>query len=211
MKNNVEVITKENGLFGKVRFAEINGKEYASANDVLKSLGYIESGWRKILSRKCKHVTKCHILTNGGEQEVNFINEGDIYRLIVSSKLPEAEKFESWVFDEVLPEIRRTGEYKTNLKKYEDIIKQQQDMIKHLEICVGLTDKMTKGYSKYIKNRLNILRVNNKYRIVVKNLFDFFAVERWEQIAILDSEMGLKKIDEINDIVNKCIQIGFKL
>ena len=50
-------------------------------------------------------------LTAGGIQQVNYIPEGDLYRLIVSSKLPAAEKFESWVFDEVLPSIRQTGGY----------------------------------------------------------------------------------------------------
>lgn len=43
-----------------------------------------------------------------------FIPEGDLYRLIVSSKLPSAEKFERWVFDEVLPTIRKTGGYVSN-------------------------------------------------------------------------------------------------
>ena len=42
---------------------------------------------------------------------MNLIPEGDIYRLIVGSKLPEAEKFERWVFDEVLPQIRQTNGY----------------------------------------------------------------------------------------------------
>ena len=44
-------------------------------------------------------------------QEINFIPEGDVYRLIVKSKLPSAEKFESWVFDTVLPSIRKNGGY----------------------------------------------------------------------------------------------------
>ncbi|WP_376779552.1 BRO-N domain-containing protein [Gleimia hominis] len=47
----------------------------------------------------------------GREQEATFITEDDLYRLIISSKLPEAQKFEAWVFDEVLPTIRRHGMY----------------------------------------------------------------------------------------------------
>ncbi len=46
---------------------------------------------------------------SGKMQEINFISEGDVYRLITHSKLPAAEKFESWVFDEVIPSIRKTG------------------------------------------------------------------------------------------------------
>lgn len=43
--------------------------------------------------------------------EKNFIPEGDLYRLLTHSELPSAESFEQWVFDEVLPEIRKTGKY----------------------------------------------------------------------------------------------------
>ncbi len=50
----------------------------------------------------------------GREQQAKFINEGNLYRLIVNSKLPSAEKFENWVFDEVLPSIRKTGGYVSN-------------------------------------------------------------------------------------------------
>lgn len=49
--------------------------------------------------------------TNGGTQTMRFIPEGDLYRLITHSKLPGAERFEKWVFDEVLPSIRKTGGY----------------------------------------------------------------------------------------------------
>ena len=57
-------------------------------------------------------VTKRSVIDSlGRTQEMKFINEGNLYRLIVRSKLPAAKKFERWVFDEVLPEIRRTGGY----------------------------------------------------------------------------------------------------
>lgn len=42
---------------------------------------------------------------------MSFISEGDVYRLITHSKLPGAEKFESWVFDDVLPSLRKDGYY----------------------------------------------------------------------------------------------------
>ena len=60
---------------------------------------------------------KHDIPTNGGTQTVNYISEGDLYRLIVSSKLPQAEKFERWVFDEVLPSIRQNGGYIGNVEE----------------------------------------------------------------------------------------------
>lgn len=78
--------------------------------DIAKALGYARPS--EAVSKRCKGTSKQRVLTNGGMQEMLFIPEGDIYRLITHSKLPSAERFESWVFDEVLPTIRRTGEYK---------------------------------------------------------------------------------------------------
>lgn len=99
----------KNEQFGQVRTLNINGKIHFVAVDVAKALGY--SNPRDAISRHCKGVVKHDILTNGGEQEMNFIPEGDVYRLITHSKLPGAEKFESWIFDEVVPQIFRTGGY----------------------------------------------------------------------------------------------------
>ena len=60
-----------------------------------------------------KGVVKRDTPTDGGNQSLSFITEGDVYRLITHSKLPAAEKFEHWVFDEVLPTIRKHGAYMT--------------------------------------------------------------------------------------------------
>lgn len=98
-----------NAEFGEVRTVEINGKPYFMALDIAKALGYARPA--DAISAHCKGSVKHRVLTNGGEQEAKFIPEGDIYRLIVRSNLPSAEKFESWVFDEVIPSIRKTGKY----------------------------------------------------------------------------------------------------
>ena len=101
----------KNEELGEIRGLEIDGKPYVVANDVLKALGYAKANWRTTLSRKCKGVAKCNVPTNGGMQYMSVISEGDVYRLIFSSKLPSAQKFEEWVMDEVLPTIRKTGGY----------------------------------------------------------------------------------------------------
>lgn len=98
-----------NDEFGQVRTIEIDGKPYFSAIDVAAALGYKNP--RDAVSRHCKGVVKYDTPTPGGQQAVNFIPEGDIYRLIVRSDLPSAEKFEKWVFDDVIPQIRKTGGY----------------------------------------------------------------------------------------------------
>lgn len=99
----------ENSEFGEIRTVEIDGKPYFVANDVAKALGYVEAA--KAVRTHCKGVSEMDIPSNGGVQTMKVIPEGDIYRLVVKSQLPSAEKFENWVFDEVLPSIRKHGMY----------------------------------------------------------------------------------------------------
>lgn len=108
----------ENSEFGEVRTAEIDGRPYFAGVDVARALGY--SNPRDAVARHCKGVVKRdgvsettnqHGTTTKQTTQMSFIPEGDVYRLIVSSKLPAAEKFERWVFDEVLPSIRKHGLY----------------------------------------------------------------------------------------------------
>lgn len=109
-----EIKVFENAQFGSVRtHTDENGKVTFCGKDVAEALGYTNA--RKAILDHCKEkgVTKRYTLTNGGKQELSFIDEGNLYRLITHSKLPSAEKFESWVFDEVLPSIRKHGAYMT--------------------------------------------------------------------------------------------------
>lgn len=99
----------QNSEFGKLEIMVIDGKEYFPATQCARVLGYKEPA--KAVREKCKGVSKIDTPTNGGIQKVGYIPEGDLYRLIINSKLPTARSFESWVFDEVLPEIRHTGGY----------------------------------------------------------------------------------------------------
>jgi anti-repressor protein len=105
--NELQIFNNEE--FGEVRMAEINGKPYFVATDVATALGYTNP--RKAISDHCKGVTKRDTPTSSGVQQMSYINEGDLYRLIMKSKLPSAEKFEKWVMEEVLPSIRENGGY----------------------------------------------------------------------------------------------------
>ena len=102
----------KNSEFGELNIVLIDGKEYFPATQCAVILGH-ENPTRAI-RKYCKGVTELVSPTNGGKQKVNYISEGDLYRLIVSSHLPKAEAFESWIFDEVLPTIRKTGGYVAN-------------------------------------------------------------------------------------------------
>lgn len=107
---NLQIFTSEQ--FGEIRTIEENSKVLFCGTDVARALGYTNP--QKAINDHCKDdgVTFRSVIDSmGREQQAKFINEGNVYRLITHSKLPSAEKFESWVFDEVLPSIRKHGMY----------------------------------------------------------------------------------------------------
>lgn len=126
--NDIQIF--KNDKFGNVRSIEIDGKPFFAATDVATALGY--SNTRDAVSRHCKGVVKCDIPTNSGVQNMSVIPEGDIYRLIIRSNLPSAEEFERWIFDEVIPSIRKTGGY--NLPQtYADALRALADQAEQSE------------------------------------------------------------------------------
>lgn len=99
-----------NDAFGTIRTVEHEDKVYFCGRDVATALGYKDP--TNAIKQHCKGVAIHHPLeTAGGVQDTRFITEGDLYRLIFSSKLPAAQDFEAWVVNEVLPTIRRHGVY----------------------------------------------------------------------------------------------------
>lgn len=113
--NHVEIF--KNSEFGSIRTLEHDGKVLFCGTDIAAALGYTNP--RKAVRAHTRGGTKCSIPTTSGNQPMTFISEGDVYRLIVHSKLPSAERFERWVFDEVLPSIRKHGAYMTKEKLWE--------------------------------------------------------------------------------------------
>lgn len=134
------------GEFGEIRTIEIDGKPYFVGADVAKALGY--NNPRDAVSRHCKGVVKHDTPTSSGIQSMSYINEGDLYRLIMKSKLPSAEKFESWVMDEVLPTIRKTGSYRKPLTTVEQIQVIATGFLDHEERLNRLENTMTIDYAQ---------------------------------------------------------------
>lgn len=119
MENQLQIFN--NAEFGQVRTIVDGDKILFCASDIAKALGYEKPN--NAINTHCKNATlKQGIITDnlGRKQNANFIPEGDVYRLVVRSKLPTAEKFESWVFDEVLPSIRKTGSYSIKQQPVDD-------------------------------------------------------------------------------------------
>lgn len=105
-----ELMIFNNPEFGEIRTIEEDGKVLFCAKDVATALGYKDT--TNAIKQHCRGVVKRHLTDSLGRDQIsNFIPEGDIYRLAAKSELPGAERFESWIFDEVLPSIRKNGGY----------------------------------------------------------------------------------------------------
>lgn len=105
--NELQIFNNDD--FGEIRTKIVDGNPLFVATDVAKALGY--GNPNDAVQRHCKGIVKCDTPTSSGIQQMSYINEGNVYRLIMRSKLPSAERFEAWVMDEVLPTIRKTGTY----------------------------------------------------------------------------------------------------
>lgn len=117
----------------EIRFVE--GKPVA--NDVALALGYKDPAdaiWRKV---KPKNKGVCEIQTPGGVQSATVLEEAGIYQLIFGSKLSSAEKFQDWVFEEVLPSIRKTGKYSVS-----EIQTEQQKLTPSVEQTVTVLNAL---------------------------------------------------------------------
>lgn len=144
--DNIQIF--ENPEFGSVRTAEVDGRTLFAGNDIASALGYKQPA--DAIRNHCKGVYELSTPTNSGTQMMKYISEGDVYRLITHSRLPEAEKFEHWVFDEVLPSIRKHGAYMTDdalhkaitepdfLIKLATELKEEQEKRKELESTVAV-------------------------------------------------------------------------
>ena len=100
----------ENSEFGTVRTVVVNDEPMFCLADVCRVLDIANAGNVKARLNP-KGVRTMDTLTNGGTQEMSFITESNLYKVIFQSRKPEAEKFSDWVTAEVLPSIRKHGMY----------------------------------------------------------------------------------------------------
>lgn len=109
MNNAIQTFTNANGY--TLRTVTDNDTVYFVGKDVAEMLGYANT--KDAISKHCRGVAKRYPIVDalGRTQEVRVITEPDFYRLVVNSKLPAAQEYEKWVFEEVLPAIRKSGAY----------------------------------------------------------------------------------------------------
>lgn len=117
----------------QLRIIDRDGELWFVAKDVATALEYTNP--TKAVNDHCKGLTRRSPLqTSGGIQELRIINEADLYRLIIGSTMPEAARFEKWVFEKVLPSIRKTGSYSVAIPKtYAEALQLAADQAKEIE------------------------------------------------------------------------------
>lgn len=119
---NKDLMLFTSEMFGNVRILEEKGKFLFCGSDVAKALSYAKPS--DAISAHCRHTVKRsipHPQSALKKIDMLFVPEGDMYRLITHSHLPDAERFESWIFDEVIPSIRKTGGYIMGQETMSDI------------------------------------------------------------------------------------------
>lgn len=209
--NQVETFTNE--LFGQVRALEIEGKPYAVASDIAKALGYKNAN--DAIIRHCKGIVKHDMVDrNGFTQIMNVIPEGDIYRLIIKSKLSSAEKFEKWVMEDVLPALRSNGSYSLQglSKELQAIFTIDKKTVEMDSRLSKLENTMTIDYSQQEELRMTANRTvvelldgknSEAYKKLKSRMFQdlwrsykkYFRVNSYRNTAVKDFEDAVDYIE----------------
>lgn len=185
----MDILTFNNSEFGGIRTIQEDDKVLFCGSDIAKALGYARPA--DAISAHCKGVCVLPTPSAGGVQNTKFITEGDVYRLIAHSKLPSAERFERWVFDEVLPSIRKNGAYMT-----EDVLE------KALASPDFLIELATRLKAEKAKNAQ--LTVSNQIMQPKAEYFDML-VDRNLLTGIRDTakELGIRQNDFVRFLLDK--------
>lgn len=208
--NQIEIFNSPE--FGSIRTLEQNGKVLFCGTDVATALGYTNP--RKAVRDHTRGGTKCSIGVQTGKKadgspavqmvEMLFIPEGDLYRLIAHSKLPSAERFEQWVFDEVLPAIRKHGAYLTKEKLWEVATSPEALM----KLCSELLAEREENASLREENAL--LESKAAFYDLFIDLNHSILPEHWQMVVGKDKKKQfdiLKKLmnaPDVTEVVNAC-------
>lgn len=145
----------ENSDFGNLSVIYENGKVYFPATECAKMLGYTNP-YDAIL-RHCRALVKRDVIDSlGRSQTVNFIPEGDLYRLITHSKLPAAERFENWVFDEVLPTIRNKGSYSVQPMTPAQLLAAQAQVLVDMETRMNQMETQASALAEKVNTAIKV-------------------------------------------------------
>lgn len=155
----------ENPKFGNVRTITEDGKTLFCGSDVARALGYKNP--QKAIRDHCKGIEERWVNDSlGRQQNANFIPEGDIYRLAARSELPGADEFERWIFDEVLPSIRKHGGYIAG----QESMSPEELLARALVVANSIIEE-TKAKLKEAESNIHMLSIVNRQQ---QPMVDYF-------------------------------------
>lgn len=142
MNNNLEIFKNEQ--FGEVRTVAISGEPWFCLLDICSALKLDQPSRVKDRLKK-DGVTYSKVTDSiGREQDANFINEPNLYKCIFQSRTEKAEKFQDWITDEVIPQIRKTGMYANIPKTYSEALRMYANEIEQKELMQKQRDEAIK-------------------------------------------------------------------
>lgn len=196
----------------KVEVFEWNGQVLFNPKHVAECLGIknVNDNISRMNDKQVIKLTNSDIgltdfrkLNNAGE---NFLTESGVYKLIFKSHKEEAERFQDWVTDEVLPQIRKTGKYinNNNLSVVDELKAQLlplvNDMLekemREIKEYYKIKAKTKFDLSSYIKKRLGILRADGEYDQVKTRVFLMLGINKWEDLDVDNYKEIIPVIDE---------------
>lgn len=186
----------QNSQFGDLEILAIGGKEWFPAVKVAEVLGYTNPHKAVRDHTKERGVTIRSVIDSLGRyQDKKFIDEGNLYRLITKSKLPQAEQFEEWVFEDVLPTLRKTGGYQV-----------PTDPMDALKLMFEATEQ-TKQEIQSVKSDVIDLKDKQKldtgeYNLITRTIHQRVAYIRQIHGLPYSKEVNTPLYKEINNNVN---------
>ncbi|TDO77727.1 BRO family protein [Halanaerobium saccharolyticum] len=204
--SNIKIF--ENKNFGEVRTLKRNDQVLFVAKDVCDSLD-IKNTTDAVKRLDADEVTRLNL--GGRVGETNLVNEFGLYNLVLGSRKPEAKKFKRWITHEVIPEIRKTGQYISKPNSVEDLIIMQAESVKELKQKVDHQEKQIetiKGaiihtdedWRNWVNQQINSIAFRNKnYREIRKQSYD-----------ILENRARCRLDVRLNNLKDRLEQAGAK-
>ena len=219
---DLKIFTNEE--FGEIRTSVVNSEPMFCLSDICKSLGLSQPS--KVKERlNEKGVRTIPTLTSGGEQNLLYINEPNLYKVIFQSRKESAERFTDWVTSDVLPSIRKNGGYIAGQETLSDdellskallvahnkiaerdkIIEQKQARIEQMKPKAIFADAVATSRTSILIGDLAKLICQNGYQIGQKRLFEWLRNNgylckrkgtQWNMPTQKSMELGLFEVKE---------------
>ena len=176
----------KNQEFGSVRTLVINSEPWFVGKDVAEALGYknTKDALAKHVDSEDKEILKSQnaTLENIPNRGVTVVNESGLYSLVLSSKLPSAKKFKRWVTSEVLPALRKTGQYQVKelsgselmakaLIEAQNVLAAKDKQIEQMKPKVVFADAVATSHTSILVGELAKILKQNGIDMGQKRLF----------------------------------------